>query len=143
MCIKSVKLESESNESTASDNEESEERDEIAFSVGEVDLTNMATQSISFGALSGAPVDFKIKQLKVRLKKFGTCAHSIEYGSKNSDATIVFRWKFNPAIEITNDDTLDLFLSDIVTAIQNADQNNPGSFRAALQQVQAKARRRR
>lgn len=141
ICVKSVKIESESSESEPSENDD-EEKNEISFSLGEVDLTSIESSEISLGAIPNAPIDFKASQLKIRVKKFGNCDHSIEYGEKNTDATVVFRWKFDPAIDIASGDTLDLFLSEIIDKIKSTDSTNAGSFRAALQQVQAKGRRR-
>jgi hypothetical protein len=145
ICIKKVSLEDESGEDRgngSSEGETEEEENEIEFSVGEVDLSTLGSSDVTLGTIPDAPVGFKISKVKIKIKKFGTCEHSIEYETKTTNADVEFRFRFNPAVELNSGDTLDLYFSQIASVISGTDEIDNGSFRSAIQQVQATARKR-
>ena len=145
ICIKKVSLEDEAGEdhgNGSSDGETDEEKNEIEFSVGEVDLSTLGSGDVTLGTIPDAPVGFKISKVKIKIKKFGSCTHSIEYGAKTTNADVEFRFRFSPAVELLSGDTLDLYFSQIASVISSTDDIDHGNFRSAIQQVQATARRR-
>ena len=148
VCIKKVTLEDESGEAQGNDSSEGEseeEKNEIEFSVGEVDLTSIATSDVTLGTIADAPVGFKISKVKIKLKKFGSCSHSVQYDTASTDSDVEFRWTFSPAVELNSGDTLDLLLSDIASTIQtaaSAHSGNSGLFRAAINLAQGHGKRR-
>jgi len=141
ICVKKVSLEDDLGEDHGNGSS-SDDSNEIEFSLGEVDLSTIATSAITLGTIPNAPVGFKLNKVKIKLKKFGSCAHSIEYGTQTTDEDVEFRWTLSPAVTLSAGDTLDLYFSDLVQAISSAQDIDTAGFRTTIATTSASARRR-
>jgi hypothetical protein len=126
VCIRGVRLENENDEVESGDDEEnSDENGMIQLSPGLVDLTSGIPQSWGEAKI---PTGFKLKRIKVKIQKHvQTCGvdYSVKFNNETINRDIEFRFRFDPPVEIEENDRINLSLAAVVTALrQAADDSN-------------------
>lgn len=115
ICVRKVKLENEDGKT-----EQKDDQDEIEFKPGLIDLT--AGTAKSWGTMN-VPVGFKLKKIKIKVKKDkDLCGvdYSIKFNSATTDQDVEFKWKFEPAIDLDAGNKLSLALATVVSALRQA-----------------------
>lgn len=115
ICVRKVKLENEDDEV-----EKMDDQDEIEFKPGLIDLTSGAAKS--WGTMN-VPVGFKLKKIKIKVKKDQELCgvdYSIKFNSATTDQDVEFKWKFEPPVELDAGNKLSLALATVVATLRQA-----------------------
>ncbi|MBI3534146.1 MAG: hypothetical protein HY072_01490 [Deltaproteobacteria bacterium] len=124
-CVKRIKLEDEDGNAKKKDGETGDdgEKDpeDIRFSPGLIDLSAGIVQD--WGTVN-IPIGFKLKKIKIKVKQDKTLCgvnYSVKFNTQEANEDIEFKWKFNPALDLTNAvSALKLSFSTIISTLKAA-----------------------
>lgn len=115
-CVNTVRLENESG-----DAEKVNGNSDIVFHPGLIDISS--GQQKNWGTVSVA-TGVKISRLKIKVHKDKSLCgvdYSIRVNGNETDQDVEFKWKFNPAVELSGGQTVELGMTDVVTALSAGD----------------------
>ncbi|MBI4924925.1 MAG: hypothetical protein HY843_03290 [Bdellovibrio sp.] len=124
-CVKRIKLEDEDGNAKKKDGETGDdgEKDpeDIRFAPGLIDLSAGVVKD--WGTVN-IPIGFKLKKIKIKVKKDKTLCgvnYSVRFNTQEASEDIEFKWKFSPALDLTNAvSALKLSFSTIMSTLRAA-----------------------
>ncbi|MBC7691569.1 MAG: hypothetical protein H7222_07350 [Methylotenera sp.] len=127
LCIKTIKLEDEDGKA-----QKEEDQEEIVFSPGLIDVT--AGIEKAWGNVK-VPVGFKLSRIRIKVKKDqALCgvSYSLSFNGQTTPEDIEFRFKFDPAVDFEDGNTLNLSLNTVVSKLRQAIDSAPGGSISSL-----------
>jgi hypothetical protein len=144
ICVKRIRLQDEDGEAVSKDGETGEngekDVDDIRFSPGLIDLTDGLPED--WGKVE-VPVGFKLSRLTVKVKKDeSVCGvnYSVKFNSASSPQDIEFKFKFDPAVELSDGSTLNVSMAKVVEQLRLAvDSGDIASMKERIEAVEGAA----
>ena len=115
ICVKEIELEDDTGRSRKRENQ-----NEIEFNPGLIDLSSGTGQP--WGTLK-IPPGFNLSRIKVKVKKDQKLCgvdYSVKFNEQSTPEDIEFKWRFKPAIRVSQGDTLSMSLAEVVAALRTA-----------------------
>jgi hypothetical protein len=133
ICITSIRLVNDSEETQGKDGS-----DDIEFKPGLIDLSD--GQEKDWGSVS-TPVGFKLKRLRVKVHHDPDLCGvdpSIQFNTATTQQDVELKFRFDPAIDLAEDDTLALNINALVQNLREAvDAGTISSLKDRIEEVES------